>query len=718
MASLHANLDILSLLLSPKNHNNRSRIGAPPREHYMRHEGDAEEVKAQIRKITEEVIASLQHAQDLSHSCETILDLYSKHRDFNFLPRELYLFHFLFAGGVRNDNSWLQAKLKLIRGYLWEEIKHFTDTSDETSSPSSSTTLNRNPQAPLWKFLLTLQDGQGRTPSHVAVDESRVDALGELLEGDIEDTYMSAMAATDAAGRSALHRAVALGRMDAVKSMRSMLCGCLEQNEHFEHMLKTPWQHSLGETYLSRRDRRFDKTPIDIDAISRRNGFGGRRISIRNQLEGKTKNKCSPCTPLHSAIIHKRTEFLTGGEFVKFSSKDLTFPWITEVGLSYNRRSPSDEVEYIEELDNIELASLVGEVSTVRRLLEEGFQQQPWSLEEDCQPHYLKILWPKGKYRWPTLLLAANSGNFELLKCFIESPHCDTYIVDSNGDTALHHALTSTEINFKPHLLDYINCEHICSSDPRMTEEEARENERHSLVERQGCINLLLRAGCDIFKANNEGQAPYPRGHLVNNESFLTWWYEKEGKEFKMIQTNMSYFANATSVIAALVATVSYIGPLQPPGGYVAPSNNKMHVGNTWVKVFIVCDTLSFYLAIAAITFALIPSLPMPQQEMRDELYRTRRMVTLAISILFPSIICVDMAFASSMIAVISNDSSLTVGESNDSSLTVGEILFITTTSIGGAICFGGFFLFFVRLLGFLFPRNSFVRYIYNSISF
>jgi hypothetical protein len=129
------------------------------------------------------------------------------------------------------------------------------------------------------------------------------------------------------------------------------------------------------------------------------------------------------------------------------------------------------------------------------------------------------------------------------------------------------------------------------------------------VTERQGCINLLLQAGCDIFRANNNNQVPYPMAFLTEKKDFLSYWYAVQVEEFKAAQNNLNFAGNAIAVTAALVATASYVGPLQPPLGYGGDSN-QLQYGNIWVLLFIVFDTTSFYLAITAITVSLVPSFP------------------------------------------------------------------------------------------------------------
>ncbi|CAM6114453.1 unnamed protein product [Calypogeia fissa] len=112
---------------------------------------------------------------------------------------------------------------------------------------------------------------------------------------------------------------------------------------------------------------------------------------------------------------------------------------------------------------------------------------------------------------------------------------------------------------------------------------------------------------------------------------------------------------------------------------------------------------MSFCLAIAAIILSLIPNLPKPPQHMKDEVRRTHRLVTISVTVLFPSIIFVLVAFTSSSIAVVSANATH-----------IGRTLSITTASTGGFLCLVTFIISAFRLLASAFPRNKWIRRIYS----
>lgn len=309
-----------------------------------------------------------------------------------------------------------------------------------------------------------------------------------------------------------------------------------------------------------------------------------------------------------------------------------------------------------------------------------------------------------------------------MLQLFTDAGH-DPLAEDFYGNTALHYVtkgMSIVEGELGPlsfGLVDFVNCQQIfewkvrikedrrASSNPEclMTEQHLHEK---ALADRQGCTNFLMQQGCDIFKTNKIGEAPYPSGNA--NPEFLKWWHEIQSKEFEAAQSAQSMAANAISVTAALVATASYVGPLQPPLGYTDDDPTQLRLGITAVKVFIICDTMSFYLAVAAIIFALVPCLPMPQQPMKDELRRTRRMVNTAVCALFPSIICVVVAFAAGSIAVIRTNQS----KWNFGGLTIGS------AAVGGFICLIAIVIFTIRVLTIIFYRNKKIKKLYEATSF
>lgn len=131
---------------------------------------------------------------------------YESHRDFNFLPPEEYLCHFMFACNRKISFDW--------KGDLWRAIR-----SCEGSE--------------LWRFVLELKDAQGRPPFHVAVSwdrdcdlshEELLFRLAKIGRGgssattvEEEEVIVCALTTSDAVGRTPVHKAAATGLLRSLK---------------------------------------------------------------------------------------------------------------------------------------------------------------------------------------------------------------------------------------------------------------------------------------------------------------------------------------------------------------------------------------------------------------------------------------------------------------------------------------------------------------------
>jgi hypothetical protein len=84
--------------------------------------------------------------------------------------------------------------------------------------------------------------------------------------------------------------------------------------------------------------------------------------------------------------------------------------------------------------------------------------------------------------------------------------------------------------------------------------------------DRKACITMLEQAGVDIWQRDCEHSLaePGPEAPI----GLRTWWYGIIARDISAVKKDINDAANAISVVVALVATVSYVGPLQPPLGY------------------------------------------------------------------------------------------------------------------------------------------------------
>ncbi|KAL3679538.1 hypothetical protein R1sor_022494 [Riccia sorocarpa] len=263
---------------------------------------------------------------------------------------------------------------------------------------------------------------------------------------------------------------------------------------------------------------------------------------------------------------------------------------------------------------------------------------------------------------YAAVYVAASTADPEMLRILLESGRFDTHFVDEEGNTLLHAAVECKDHESTPvMLLDYakIPDERFKKLDEReQSSAKDQQKEKQRLLEsrRQGCVNLLLQEGLDIWQKNNSGTIPDPGPNA--SPDYNLWWYQEQRRETQDKKASFSAAATAISVTAALAATASYVGPLQPPLGYSSEDVDqiaKVQAGILPVRVFFVCNTVAFYLAVAAVVLSLTPSLPMPHESTREELKRIRRSVTWSLILLIVALISILSAFASASLVVIPN---------------------------------------------------------------
>lgn len=128
---------------------------------------------------------------------------------------------------------------------------------------------------------------------------------------------------------------------------------------------------------------------------------------------------------------------------------------------------------------------------------------------------------------WPALHLVAGLGKFKALKLFIENTNYNVAVEDLFKNSTLHHAAKGRTIKFSVSLVDFPNCQ--CALEIATEDQRDQETGPSTDIERQGCIELLLEAGFDMWELNEARQAPSP-GDIVSAE-MLAWWSERLAKE-------------------------------------------------------------------------------------------------------------------------------------------------------------------------------------------
>jgi hypothetical protein len=322
------------------------------------------------------------------------------------------------------------------------------------------------------------------------------------------------------------------------------------------------------------------------------------------------------------------------------------------------------------------------------------------------------------------LHLAASSGDLEILQLFLSKEFVDQLNSSYKMNSEMGHEEYPPPLHFAvhgkpPEITNFDFCD-ILSPESFSNHEDiaaklklSRWKGADSLpidIERQGCINLLLQAGADIWAKDKMGNWADP-GATARPEAKL-WWYERVAKETENIRKQLNAAGTGIAVVAALVATTSFVGPLQPPLGYVSMLSGlttiDLGVQETqfMIKVFVVSNSLSFYLAIASIMLAIVPSLPIPQDGLlfgvREELQRNRKTVSIALVMLLASIISVLISFAASSLAVVHRQH---------------KVLTLYTTLAGVLVCIVVSFFFSLRLLRLILTKNILILNLYEMCS-
>lgn len=302
----------------------------------------------------------------------------------------------------------------------------------------------------------------------------------------------------------------------------------------------------------------------------------------------------------------------------------------------------------------------------------------------------------------PALHLAVAGGHPAAVQMLLASDRINPFSLDQQCNTALHYAARAFDDEFHEmrHLtpVDYVSMDHFRYNPPRRTKPS---------FEVIGCMELLLQAGLDMNQQNVDGCAA--ELNEKTPEPVRQWWYEKFTKQTQEQLQNIFVTANAVSITAALVATTSFAGPLQPPLGFaqdVHPDwlNGYGQFSHPTIEAFFFCDNLTFYFSMTSIILILIPYLPVTNEGILREIHVAKKSVQAAVVVLFISIVFLIAAFFCAALSIVPKDrwkyKSLTA-------LTIGT---------GGMVCVAVLSLFCLRLLRVVKVENAFVVNAYNAI--
>ncbi|KAG0620825.1 hypothetical protein M758_4G247300 [Ceratodon purpureus] len=302
----------------------------------------------------------------------------------------------------------------------------------------------------------------------------------------------------------------------------------------------------------------------------------------------------------------------------------------------------------------------------------------------------------------PAIHCAALSSQVETIQTILKYPIFDPLIQDPSSGTALHFLLQKEDFQKQLDTFRTLALSHVLPNSvpyTRVKNDFVNLQIDHNIprmfsANEMGCINLLLQAGIDIWtRADKSKERPSP-GPTANDEA-RKWWFERVVTEVLAQKASVSNAANATSVVAALVATASFLGPFTPPLSYSLDTNGGyIHTSVCAVRVFMVCNSFSFLFSIASILMAVLPAIPMPKESLYDELFRSQRCLKFAALMLLIAILCLLAAFSSASIAVVSS-------EVHDWLVVVPCIL------LGGIICAIVLVIYIIRMLRMLFHKND-----------
>ncbi|KAL3695391.1 hypothetical protein R1sor_009467 [Riccia sorocarpa] len=592
----------------------------------------------------------------------------------------------------------------------WPEHNYDNDQSVDTLLQWLREQGVLNKDKGVWEYILGINDGR-RTVLHYAVSSNaRLHRLGAPRENlllrlifEFHDGHEKSFQVCDAAGRTSVQYALALGE----PLFSEELIGCIMCDISWNPFRCSGWVHDGWACVISLESVHevngyiffISKCPTTIQHLK------VKEIGTPHAESYQDRDIFShTCTAENIVMISphipdskKRdlfVEMIFGASFdrCRFNRYCPRPVFVDGMGVKFEWFSP------------LQLAVLMGDGEMVELLMNV-------IIKSTDDPAMISTCYPFGHgSRKSALHLAAEEANPEMLRVLLETGRFDVNYDDGSGNTVLHSAVTSSDSSSRGIMLyDFLEIPEeragvLYQPGKAETADQIKERIRHTESRRQGCINLLLQQGQDIWETNNKNRIADP-GPKASPEYSL-WWYEKLNQETLEQKSSFSAAAAAISVTAALIATASYVGPLQPPLGYSSEDVDqiaKVQTGMQAMRIFLVCNTLAFYLALAGIMLSLTPSLPMPQESLLGELIRMRRSVTAALLFLIVSMLLIFVAFASASLVVIPK------GESWNHKWLTGSTLIV-----GGVICIIVWIICCTRAVRLLFPNNKHVRKFYK----
>ena len=207
------------------------------------------------------------------------------------------------------------------------------------------------------------------------------------------------------------------------------------------------------------------------------------------------------------------------------------------------------------------------------------------------------------------------------------------------------------------------------------------------------CMTMLLEVGLDMWQKDENGDLPEPRWEATDGDNL--WWHDRIRMQVIEAKRNLNAAGNALSVVAGLVATASYAGPLQPPLGFETPDSVVQVRYNQAVRVFVVSNSFSFLFAILALMLSLMPSLPVSHESLFDEWRHSRGAVSTALITLLLSVLSILISFVAASCAGMPDYKS------------IKQSYAFYPAVIGGSLCFVVIVMCFIRVLRLIKPQNK-----------
>ncbi|CAN5968406.1 unnamed protein product [Sphagnum jensenii] len=433
----------------------------------------------------------------------------------------------------------------------------------------------------LLQALFEIKDAQGRTLLHVAVEE---DGLGDNLR----DRHMANIVTR------------ALGILDEEPACDNVTSqNCLNARDLAG---RTPLHRAVANKRAGRAVIKalLDHPMTDVNAL-----WTSDNVSTGN------------VTALHLAVLHNNVDAARSLLASPRIDGDIQCTLFIEAsGIRHgndNRPKLSDR-----KWTALELATIMGQVHMVDAMLEAGR-----TLDVGRCFH-----------------LAAARGDPQCLQSLMDKSKGHYLNTPKNGFKPLHFAVNAThpdheqgdKINHFLSFENYVNVHGLARTgmEKSKTGKMKKEgSETHGYDGKKACINLLLQAGVDIWQPDTEKNVADP-GFDAPHEARL-WWYDKIAKEKYRAKAKINAAGTATAVVAALIASTSFTGHFSPLTGYDPDMNYHEPITKFLVKFFVITNCVSFYVAMTSIMFAVVPSFPLAQEGLREELARSRNAVRNAI---------------------------------------------------------------------------------------